>query len=163
MDRLTHTDAQGNAHMVNIGDKTPQLRIAKATGKILLSKDTLKLIQEDSLKKGDVLTVAEIAGIQSAKRTFELIPLCHNIVLNKVQVTTKAGSTSVIVNSEVQCTGKTGVEMEALTAVSVALLTIYDMCKAVDKNMEIGEIKLVEKTKSEVRSRKSEGERPNLR
>jgi cyclic pyranopterin phosphate synthase len=150
MKKLTHTDSQGNARMVDVGDKHLQLRIAKASGKILLSKDTLKLISEDSIKKGDVLTVAEIAGIQASKKTPELIPLCHNIILNNVQVIASMDANGVLVNSEVQSTGKTGVEMEALTAVSVALLTIYDMCKAVDKNMVIGEIKLLEKTKSDI-------------
>jgi cyclic pyranopterin monophosphate synthase len=150
MKKLSHTDSQGNARMVDVGDKNSQLRIAKATGKILLSKETLKLIEDDALKKGDVLTVAEIAGIQAAKRTFELIPLCHNIILNSIQVKAKTYTMGVSVDSEIQCIGKTGVEMEALTAVSIALLTIYDMCKAVDKNMVIAEIKLLEKTKSDL-------------
>jgi cyclic pyranopterin phosphate synthase len=150
MESFTHIGPQGNARMVDVGEKAPQIRLAKATGKILLSKETLNLIKEDSLKKGDVLTVAEIAGIQAAKRTSDLIPLCHNIVLEKVRVIAKADQNGVIVNSEVRCTGKTGVEMEALAAVSVALLTIYDMCKAIDKSMVLEDIKLVGKTKTDI-------------
>jgi cyclic pyranopterin phosphate synthase len=148
MTKLTHTDSQGNARMVDVGDKQVQLRVAKASGQILLSPENIKLISQNLLKKGDVLTVSEIAGIQAAKRTSELIPLCHNIVLNKILVKAILTDTGVAINSEVRCTGITGVEMEALTAVSVALLTIYDMCKAVDKTMVIGEIKLIEKTKT---------------
>jgi cyclic pyranopterin phosphate synthase len=112
--------------------------------------ETIQLISQNLLKKGDVLTIAEIAGIQAAKRTAELIPLCHNILLNKVLVAASLNSNGVTINSEVRCSGTTGVEMEALTAVSVALLTVYDMCKAVDKTMVIGEIKLIEKTKTNI-------------
>ncbi|MCX6240074.1 MAG: cyclic pyranopterin monophosphate synthase MoaC [Bacteroidia bacterium] len=147
MAKLTHTDSQGNARMVDVGDKTVQLRVAKAQGHILLSQDTMQLISQNLLKKGDVLTIAEIAGIQAAKRTSELIPLCHNITLNKVLVKATPDETGVTIDSEVRCTGITGVEMEALTAVSVALLTVYDMCKAADKTMVISEIHLTEKTK----------------
>jgi cyclic pyranopterin phosphate synthase len=147
MAKLTHTNSQGNARMVDVGDKTVQLRVAKAQGHILLSQDTMQLISQNLLKKGDVLTIAEIAGIQAAKRTSELIPLCHNITLNKVLVKATPDETGVTIDSEVICTGITGVEMEALTAVSMALLTVYDMCKAVDKMMVIGEIHLTEKTK----------------
>lgn len=150
MTELTHTDSQGNARMVDVTGKEVQLRVAKASGHIHLGPETLKLISNNLLKKGDVLTVAEIAGIQAAKRTSELIPLCHNIVLNKVLVKATVNEHGVIVSSEVRCTGSTGVEMEALTAVSVALLTIYDMCKAVDKEMVIGEIRLDEKTKTNI-------------
>ncbi|NEW81824.1 MAG: cyclic pyranopterin monophosphate synthase MoaC [Mariniphaga sp.] len=150
MAKLTHTDSQGNARMVDVGNKEIQLRVAKASGHIRLSEDTLKLISQNLLIKGDVLTVAEIAGIQAAKRTSELIPLCHNIVLNKVLVKATPDDSGVTINSEVRCTGITGVEMEALTAVSVGLLTIYDMCKAVDKKMVIGEIQLLEKTKTNI-------------
>lgn len=148
MTKLTHTDSQGNARMVDVGDKEVQLRVAKASGQILLSPETIKLISQNLLKKGDVLTVSEIAGIQAAKRTSELIPLCHNIVLNNVLVKAILTDTGVTINSEVRCAGTTGVEMEALTAVSVALLNVYDMCKAVDKTMVIGEIQLIEKTKT---------------
>lgn len=150
MGKLTHTDAEGNARMVDVGEKEIQLRIAKASGTIQLSHDTLNLISQNLMKKGDVLTVAEIAGIQAAKRTYELIPLCHNISLNKVLVKANLSDEGITIQSEVRCIGTTGVEMEALTAVSIGLLTIYDMCKAVDKTMVIGEIKLIEKTKTNI-------------
>jgi cyclic pyranopterin phosphate synthase len=150
MTKLTHTDSKGNARMVDVGDKEIQLRVAKASGHIHLSPETLQLIDQNLIKKGDVLTIAEIAGIQAAKRTAELIPLCHNIVLNKILVMAIPDETGVAITSEVRCTGITGVEMEALTAVSVGLLTIYDMCKAVDKNMLIGNIQLIEKTKTNI-------------
>ena len=148
MAKLSHTDSEGNARMVDISGKAIQLRVAKASGQILLSPDTLNLITQNLLKKGDVLTIAEIAGIQAAKRTSELIPLCHNISIDKILVNATLNTFGVTVNSEVRCKGFTGVEMEALTAVSVGLLTIYDMCKAVDKTMVIGEIHLIEKTKT---------------
>ena len=147
MSKLTHTDEKGKATMVDVGDKENQLRIAKAEGHITLSKETLKLIADNMMKKGDVLTVAQIAGISAAKQTSSLIPLCHNIILESIKVVPVPDFTGVSVTSEVRCTGKTGVEMEALTAVSVALLTVYDMCKAVDKNMVIDKIVLTEKTK----------------
>jgi cyclic pyranopterin phosphate synthase len=147
MEKLSHTDKKGKAIMVDVGDKENQLRIAKAEGHITLAKETLKLVNENQLKKGDVLTVAQIAGISAAKRTSELIPLCHNILLENVKVELKADRTGVSASSEVRCTGKTGVEMEALTAVSLALLTVYDMCKAVDKHMLIDRIELTEKIK----------------
>jgi len=150
MTELTHTDSQGNARMVDVTGKEVQLRVARASGHIRLSAGTLQLVSGNLLKKGDVLTVAEIAGIQAAKRTSELIPLCHNIVLNKVLVRAAVSDTGVTINSEVRCTGITGVEMEALMAVSVALLTIYDMCKAVDKEMVIGDIRLDEKSKTNI-------------
>jgi len=150
MEKLTHIDSEGNARMVDVGAKEIQLRVAKASGHILLSEDTLKLISQNLLKKGDVLTIAEIAGIQAAKRTSELIPLCHNIVLNKILVKATLDHSGVTINSEVRCTGITGVEMEALTAVSVGLLTVYDMCKAVDKTMAIQEVRLIEKTKTNI-------------
>ena len=150
MAKLTHTDSEGNARMVDVGDKEVQLRVAKASGHILLSEDTVKLISQNLLKKGDVLTIAEIAGIQAAKRTSELIPLCHNIVLNKVLVKATLDQSGVTINSEVKCTGITGVEMEALTAVSIGLLTVYDMCKAVDKAMVIQGVQLIEKTKTNI-------------
>jgi cyclic pyranopterin monophosphate synthase len=147
MKELTHTDKKGKAVMVDVGDKESQKRIAKASGHILLGADTIALIKENSMKKGDVLTVAQLAGISAAKQTSSLIPLCHNIVLENVKVDLTIDSTGVKAESEVRCTGKTGVEMEALTAVSVSLLTIYDMCKAVDKNMIIDNISLTEKIK----------------
>lgn len=145
--KLSHTDKNGKANMVDVGSKPDQVRIAIAEGNIILQPETLKLITENQIKKGDVLTVAEIAGIQAAKRTAELIPLCHNIELNKVSVKATQTKKGINIVSEVKCTGKTGVEMEALTATSIALLTIYDMCKAVDKSMVISEIKLIKKTK----------------
>ena len=147
MEKLTHTDSKGKAVMVDVGGKENQLRIAKASGHIILATETLNLVKENLMKKGDVLTVAEIAGISAAKQTFSLIPLCHNIVLDSVKVDVTTDNTGVLVKSEVRCTGKTGVEMEALTAVSIALLTVYDMCKAVDKKMVIDNISLTEKIK----------------
>lgn len=134
--------------MVDVGEKPVQRRQAIAKGTIFLSEETIVLIRENQMKKGDVLTVAEIAGIQAAKQTSSLIPLCHPLQLTKVEVKTHLCSKGVEVQSTAICNGQTGVEMEALTAVSVALLTIYDMCKAVDKNMMIGEISLIEKTKT---------------
>jgi cyclic pyranopterin monophosphate synthase len=147
MKRLSHTDNSGKAVMVDVGDKLVQTRIARAAGDIILSSETLELLKENQLKKGDVFTVAQLAGINAAKRTAELIPLCHNIFIENVKVDLVACENGVKVESEVRSTGKTGVEMEALTAVSVALLTVYDMCKAVDKNMQIGNICLIEKIK----------------
>ena len=136
--------------MVDVGGKPKQQRTAKAEGFIKLSAETLKLIQDNEIKKGDVLTVAEISGIQAAKKTSELIPLCHPLQLTRVNLKTEIADDGVKVISEAKCAGQTGVEMEALTAVSVALLTIYDMCKAVDKQMHIGDIRLIEKTKSDL-------------
>jgi cyclic pyranopterin phosphate synthase len=147
MDKLTHTDNKGKAIMVDVGDKEIQLRIAKAAGHIILAAETIRLIEDNLLKKGDVLTVAQLAGISAAKQTSDLIPLCHNIVLDYVKVDAAVDKTGVKVMSEVRCSGKTGVEMEALTAVSIALLTVYDMCKAVDKKMVIDNICLTEKIK----------------
>ena len=147
MNKLSHTDNKGKAIMVDVGDKENQVRIARASGHIRLASETIRLIQENLMKKGDVLTVSQLAGISAAKKTSDLIPLCHNIVLDNVKVDAIVDSTGVIITSEVRCSGKTGVEMEALTAVSVALLTIYDMCKAVDKKMIIDNIELTEKIK----------------
>jgi cyclic pyranopterin phosphate synthase len=145
--KLTHTDNKGNAVMVDVGDKESQKRIARASGHISLGSDTIRLVKESLIKKGDVLTVCQLAGITAAKRTSGLIPLCHNIVLDNVKVDAIIDDTGVNISSEVRCSGKTGVEMEALTAVSVALLTVYDMCKAVDKKMLIDNIRLIEKIK----------------
>jgi len=133
--------------MVDVGDKPIQKRVAIAEGLITLQPETIRLIEENQMKKGDVLTVAEIAGVQGAKRTSELIPLCHNLLLTKVKVVAEIDEVGVKVTSEVICSGQTGVEMEALTAVSVALLTIYDMCKAVDNTMEMSDIRLISKSK----------------
>ena len=147
MSKFSHTDESGKANMVDVSSKITQIRTARATGHITLQPETLKLISENQLKKGDVLTVAEIAGIQGGKKTSELIPLCHPLLISKIEVTATPDATGVRVDSMARCTGQTGIEMEALTAVSVALLTIYDMCKAVDKTMQVDEIRLVEKTK----------------
>jgi cyclic pyranopterin phosphate synthase len=144
---LTHTDGSGKAKMVDVGNKPFQVREARATGHILLSAATRRLIRENQIAKGDVLTVAEIAGIQGGKQTSSLIPLCHPLPITKIEVIAKPDSKGVRITSVARCTGQTGIEMEALTAVSIALLTIYDMCKAVDKNMIIDEIRLVEKSK----------------
>jgi cyclic pyranopterin monophosphate synthase len=147
MKKLSHTDNKGKAVMVDVGNKEIQQRIAKARGHILMAPETVRLVNENMLIKGDVLSVAQIAGINSAKQTANLIPLCHNIVIDKVTVDLKVTESGVLAESEIRCTGKTGVEMEALTAVSIALLTVYDMCKAVDKKMIIRDIELIEKTK----------------
>lgn len=147
MAKLSHTDNKGRAVMVDVGDKNVQSRMAKAHGQILMASETIRLIKENLMKKGDVLSVAQVAGISAAKQTANMIPLCHNIVLDKVSVNMTVTDSWVQAESEVKCTGKTGVEMEALTAVSIALLTVYDMCKAVDKNMIISNIELTEKTK----------------
>lgn len=147
---LSHIDNNGKANMVDVGAKPQQVRQAKATGFIMLSSETVKLIRENQMKKGDVLTVSEIAGIQAAKQTPSLIPLCHTLMLTKVDVKATLLDNGVKVDSLVKCIGQTGVEMEALTAVSVALLTVYDMCKAVDKNMVIDGITLLEKTKQDL-------------
>ncbi|SMO90317.1 cyclic pyranopterin phosphate synthase [Saccharicrinis carchari] len=146
-DKLTHVNKQGEAKMVDVGDKPFQKRTAKATGFIQLHPQTIALIQGNLIKKGDVLSVARIAAIQAAKQTHFIIPLCHALLLSKVDVDFELKSDGIQVFSLSRCEGKTGVEMEALTAVSVALLTIYDMCKAVDKDMVMTGIKLLEKTK----------------
>jgi cyclic pyranopterin phosphate synthase len=150
MNKLSHTDETGKANMVDVGHKPNQLRIAKAKGFISLQPETVKLVLENNMKKGDVLTIAQLAGIQAAKLTSSIIPLCHTLLITKIDVKLILEPNGVSVGSEVHCIGQTGVEMEALTAVSAALLTIYDMCKAVDKNMEIGQIKLISKTKTDV-------------
>ncbi|MGM0666228.1 MAG: cyclic pyranopterin monophosphate synthase MoaC [Bacteroidota bacterium] len=147
MKDLSHTDSQGRARMVNVGDKPDSTRVARAAGSIKLLPSTVELIRKNEMKKGDVLTVAEIAGVQAAKKTSELIPLCHNIVLNRLSVTATLDKTGVKVECIAESYGKTGVEMEALTGASVALLAVYDMCKAVDKEMLITDVYLLEKTK----------------
>ncbi len=146
---FSHTDSSGRARMVDVGSKADQLRVAVATGFIRLQAETISLIMENLIKKGDVLTVAEIAGVQAAKQTAALIPLCHNINLTSVRVTAELEVHGAVITAEVRSTGPTGVEMEALTGVAVALLTIYDMCKAVDKSMVIEAVRLIEKTKGE--------------
>jgi cyclic pyranopterin phosphate synthase len=150
MDKLSHINNDGKANMVDVGSKPEQTRVAKASGFIQLQPETLKLINENLIKKGDVLTIAEIAGIQAAKETSRLIPLCHTLMLTKVEVKTTIKDNGVFVESMVKCKGQTGVEMEALTAVNIALLTIYDMCKAVDKQMILSNIKLDFKEKTDI-------------
>ncbi len=147
MNPLTHFDASGQAHMVDVGDKPATKRNAVASGIISMLPATLKLILQGDAKKGDVLGVARIAAIQASKRTSDLIPLCHPIALTKVSVTFEIDDATTSINCIVlaETTGQTGVEMEALTAVSIGLLTIYDMCKAVDRGMVISDIKLLEK------------------
>jgi cyclic pyranopterin monophosphate synthase len=151
MNEFTHIDKNGRAQMVDVGDKKCQKRYARASGVIYLSNKTLALIKDNQIKKGDVLTVAQIAGIQAAKQTPMMIPLCHMLILDKVEVTFDFIADGIVAKSLVKCIGRTGVEMEALVAVNAALLTIYDMCKAVDKQMQIGDIKLVEKVKEDVK------------
>jgi cyclic pyranopterin phosphate synthase len=146
-DGLTHLDARGHAAMVDVGDKAVTSRTAVASGVVEMAPSTLAAIRDGNVPKGDVLAAARLAGIMAAKRTPELIPLCHTLLLTKVAVDfeiDEAGS-RVVITALVRCNGQTGVEMEALTAVSVAALTIYDMAKALEKTMTIGEICLVEK------------------
>jgi cyclic pyranopterin phosphate synthase len=147
MNKLSHTNNKGKANMVDVGHKPQQIRSAKAIGHIKLNAETIALIKDNQMKKGDVLTISEIAGIQAGKRTSELIPLCHPLLITKLDVKATLTETGVTCESFAKCTGQTGIEMEALTAISVALLTIYDMCKAVDKNMVIHDVSLLEKTK----------------
>ena len=144
---LSHIDKNGDAKMVDISKKENTDRVAIAVGFIELNEQTINLVEIGNLKKGDVLTVAKIAAIQASKKTSDLIPLCHNINLNGTDIEFKIANNEkkIYCQSTVRCSGNTGVEMEALTAVSVALLTIYDMCKASDKNMMISEIRLLEK------------------
>ncbi|MDP3797570.1 MAG: cyclic pyranopterin monophosphate synthase MoaC [Polaromonas sp.] len=144
---LTHFDAQGQAHMVDVAGKAATHRIAIAQGRITMNPATLNLIVEGTAKKGDVLGVARIAGIMAAKKTSELIPLCHPLALTRVALDFRvdAASTSVICEATVETVGPTGVEMEALTAVQVALLTIYDMCKAADRAMTMTDVRVLEK------------------
>lgn len=145
--QLTHVDAQGHAHMVDVGEKADTQREAIARGCVFMQAATLALILSGELPKGDVLAVARVAGIMAAKRTAELIPLCHTLLLTHVSVTLApdAAQSALLIEATVRTRGQTGVEMEALTAVSVAALTIYDMCKAVDRGMRIGEIRLAQK------------------
>jgi cyclic pyranopterin monophosphate synthase len=142
---LTHFNSAGQAHMVDVGNKEVTQRIAVAQGRISMLAATMKLVAEGSAKKGDVLGIARIAAIQAAKKTSDLIPLCHPIALTKVNVELEIIGNDVLCTATVQCDGKTGVEMEALTAVQIGLLTIYDMCKAVDRGMVITDVKLLEK------------------
>lgn len=145
---LTHFDAGGEAHMVDVGAKEETHRVARATGSVHMKPETLALVRSGAAKKGDVLGVARIAAIQAAKRTGELIPLCHPLALTRVAVDIELDeqASAVTMTATVETRGRTGVEMEALTAVSVGLLTIYDMCKAVDRGMRIDSIRLLEKS-----------------
>lgn len=145
--RFSHLDESGSARMVDVGHKPEQRRLARAEGVVHCAKATIDVLRAQALPKGDVLTVAKIAGIQAAKRTDELIPLCHSLPLSSVELTFEIRAESIGIRAEVVTAARTGVEMEALTAVSVAALTIYDMCKAVDKAMVIGEIRVTEKRK----------------
>lgn len=144
---LTHFDTQGQAHMVDVGAKTETRRVAVAGGRISMLPETFAMIEAGTAKKGDVLGIARIAAIQASKKTSELIPLCHPIPLTRVAVefTLDAATSSVACTVTAETVGRTGVEMEALTAVTVALLTIYDMCKAVDRGMQMHDIRLIEK------------------
>ena len=150
MSKFSHTDEEGKARMVDVSGKPLQYREASATGFIRLQSETVKLIGEDSMKKGNVLTVAQIAGIMAAKKTAELIPLCHPLVLSSVNLSLKLEPDGIRAESMVKCSGQTGVEMEALTAVNIGLLTVYDMCKAVDKTMVIEDIRLIRKIKQDL-------------
>ena len=146
--KLTHIDASGRATMVDVGHKAVTERVAIARGSVTMQPETLALILEGQMKKGDVLTVAQLAGIMAAKQTSNLIPLCHPLMLNKVDVACvpNEAQSRIDIEALARVSGKTGVEMEALTAVSVAALTIYDMAKAVDRTMQLTNIRLVEKT-----------------
>ena len=148
MSRLSHFNTAGDAHMVDVGDKPESRRIAVAEGRIDMLEGTLKLVAEGRHKKGDVLAVARVAGIMAAKRTAELIPLCHPLPLSRVDVDLAplADSAAIQCRVTVETVARTGVEMEALTAVQIALLTVYGMCKAVDRGMTIGGVRLVEKS-----------------
>jgi cyclic pyranopterin phosphate synthase len=145
---LTHFDAEGQAHMVDVSSKPDSFRVARATGRIRMLPATLALIEKGEAGKGDVLGIARIAAIQAAKRTAELIPLCHPLPLTRVAVdfAIDRGAASIEIQATAETVGKTGVEMEALTAVSIGLLTIYDMCKAADRGMRISDISLAEKS-----------------
>jgi cyclic pyranopterin monophosphate synthase len=147
MSELTHLDADGHAHMVDVGEKAVTQREAVARGSVLMRPETLQLIMAGNLPKGDVLAVARVAGIMAAKRAPDLIPLCHPLLLTHVAVELQpaADGIGVLITATVRTTGQTGVEMEALTAVSAAALTIYDMCKAVDRGMLISDIRLAQK------------------
>ena len=153
MPKLSHVDRRSHPQMVDVGGKSATLRIASARGFIRLARATLELIARDAVQKGNVLVTAELAGIQAAKRTHEIIPLCHLLPLTQVTVKARACPEGIEVTAQATYTGCTGVEMEALTAVSAALLTVYDMVKAVDKKMVIEEIKLLKKEKLPILTR----------
>ena len=146
MSELTHLDDKGKAHMVDVGDKDETRRRAVASARVRTRPDVIQLVADGAVPKGDVLAVARVAGIMAAKRTPELIPLCHPLSVNSVSVDLTLEHDAVGITATVSCSGRTGVEMEALTAASVAALTVYDMCKAISKDMTIQAIRLVEKT-----------------
>jgi cyclic pyranopterin monophosphate synthase len=148
--RLTHVDDAGAARMVDVSAKTVVRRTARAKGFVALGAGTVRLIRDNQMKKGDVLTVSKIAGVMGAKHASSLIPLCHPIEIEFVDVLLWLHDDGVAIESIARCTDKTGIEMEALTAVSIAALTVYDMCKAVDTSMKIGPIELIEKTKETI-------------
>jgi cyclic pyranopterin monophosphate synthase len=149
---FSHLDSEGSARMVDVGEKTVVRRTAVAGGIVRVSPETIRLLREKALPKGDVLNTARIAGVMAAKKTPELIPLCHGLNLTSVDVEFEVGQDLVGISATARASDRTGVEMEALTAVTVAALTVYDMCKAVDKGMVIGEVRLLEKTKEPVGS-----------
>ena len=143
---FTHFNEEGKAKMVDVSDKQVTDRTAVAVGRISVSQDIIDSIQSGNMKKGDVLSVAQVAGIMGAKKTSEIIPMCHNIFISGADIGFQIGKLEILIEATVKTSGQTGIEMEALTAVSIAALTIYDMCKAVDKNMVIHDVKLVKKT-----------------
>jgi len=144
--KLTHLDSKGRARMVDVGDKPHTTRTARAEARLLATAETLELVRSGGAKKGDVITVAEIAGVMAGKKTADLIPLCHPLPLSKINVKIEIEDSALRVTAETRTTGQTGVEMEALTAAGVAALTLYDMLKAVDKSMTIDGLRLLEKT-----------------
>ena len=148
MEDFTHFDGQGRAKMVDVGEKEPTRRTAMAGARVLVSRETFELIRTGGMKKGDVLAVAQVAGIMAAKRTAELIPMCHPVALDGVSLRLELDEVRCCVDiwAEARCGGRTGVEMEALTAVSVAALTVYDMCKAVQRDIVISDVRLLEKS-----------------
>ena len=148
MKKLTHVNSEGKAEMVDISGKTETLRTATASAEVFVSKEVFNRIKRNTIEKGDVLAIAKFAGIQAAKKTYELIPLCHNIPISKVNVDIKLNSknNSLLINTFAKTFSKTGIEMETLAAASVAALTIYDMCKALDKSIKINNIRLTSKT-----------------
>jgi len=144
---LTHLDSSGKATMVDVSGKDEVKRTAIATGRIKMKKETIEKVQKGLMKKGDVLACARVAGVTGGKRTADLIPLCHNIFIDQIDVDFEVKDEEIQITARAKCVAKTGIEMEALTAVAVAALTIYDMCKAVDKEMAISDIQLTEKKK----------------
>ena len=148
MNDFTHFGSEGRAKMVNVGEKPVSLRTAVAAGRVLVNRETFELIKSGGMKKGDVLAVAQVAGVMGAKRTPDIIPMCHPVVIDGIDLELSLNDDlcSVEIKASVSCDGRTGVEMEALSAVSVAALTVYDMCKAVQKDMVISDIRLISKT-----------------